>query len=315
MGIPELISRRGALAAGYTDYELGGRGWCRVRRGHYLDAASAVGLSGTERHLVAVRAASASVSRDAVVSHVSAAVVHELPLWSVPISRVHMTRDRGGGGRTRRQLVVHRGRIRSDDQVEVDGLQVTSAARTVVDLARTLPFEQSVVIGDAALRMGKTSRYELDEQLARAARRSGCPAAKRVSGFLDGRAESVGESRSRVALRELNLPAPELQARLLAPDETQVARVDFLWPDLGVVGEFDGMIKYRTELRGPRTPEEVVIAEKIREDALRALGWIVIRWTWQDLNHSTQWLHRLHSASTITRHTPRLGSWLPTPRI
>ncbi|MEV5838576.1 hypothetical protein [Nocardia sp. NPDC052112] len=315
MGIPEPISRRAALAAGYTDHELGGRTWCRMRRGHYLDATSAVGLSAAQRHIIAARAATAMVSPDARISHVSAAAIHELPLWSVPLSQVHVTRDRSGGCRTRRQLVVHRGRIAPDEQVEIDELRATSVARTVIDLARTLPFEQAVVIGDAGLRMGKTSRDELNEQLTRAAGRPGCPAAKRVVDFLDGRAESVGESRSRVALRALDLPVPEPQAHISAPDGSRVARVDFLWPELGVVGEFDGMIKYRGEMRGPRTPEDVVIDEKVREDALRALGWIVVRWVWRDIDHPTQWLHRLHSAAEIACHTPRLGTWLRTPRI
>jgi hypothetical protein len=34
----------------------------------------------------------------------------------------------------------------------VDGLPVTSLARTMVDIARTVPFEQSIVVADAALR-------------------------------------------------------------------------------------------------------------------------------------------------------------------
>jgi hypothetical protein len=264
---------------------------------------------------VAVRAASASVSPDACVSHVSAAVAHSLPVWSIPLARVHITRNRSSGGRTRRQSVVHTGRIASDEQIEVNGLHVTSAARTVVDLARTVPFEQAIVVGDAALRMGTTTRDELTEQLDRARRRSGRPAAQRVVDFLDGRAESVGESRSRVALRQSDLPAPELQACIVGHDATVVARVDFLWPERGVIGEFDGMVKYHKEMRGDRPPEQVVIEEKVREDALRALGWIVVRWTWQDLEHPHPLRARLTAAAEIACHTRCLATWHAAPRV
>ncbi|MFD0365442.1 hypothetical protein ACFQZZ_28735 [Nocardia sp. GCM10030253] len=210
---------------------------------------------------------------------------------------------------------MHTGTIASDEQIELNGLHVTSAARTIVDLARTVPFEQAIVVGDAALRMSTTTRDELAEQLDRARHRSGRPAAQRVVDFLDGRSESVGESRSRVALRQSDLPAPELQARIIGLDATTMARVDFLWPELGVIGEFDGMVKYHKEMRGDRLPEQVVIEEKAREDALRALGWIVVRWTWQDLEHPSPFRARLAAAADIARHTARLGTWRSAPHI
>ena len=35
-----------------------------------------------------------------------------------------------------------------------------------------------------------------------------------------------------------------------------------------------------------KTSEEVIYAEKVREDALRDLGWQVVRWLWRDLNRN-----------------------------
>ncbi|QIS15324.1 hypothetical protein [Nocardia arthritidis] len=182
----------------------------------------------------------------------------------------------------------------------------------MIDIARTEPFEQAVVVGDSALQAGKTTRDELMVQLERASHRVGAPAARRVLSFLDGRAESVGESRSRVALRYSGLPMPESQAWIINPDEGPIARVDFLWPDLGIVGEFDGMVKYHKELRGDITAEQVVVDEKRREDALRALGWFVVRWTWSDLAQPEPLLARIRAAAEISRTTLRLGAWQPT---
>ncbi|WP_330178890.1 hypothetical protein OHB26_20475 [Nocardia sp. NBC_01503] len=315
MDVPEPISRRSALAVGYTDHELKGHAWQRVRRGHYVDSAAAAPLTPAQRHLVAIRAVISTASPEAVVSHVSAAIVHDIPIWATPLTRVHVLRDRRTGGRIHRHLAVHTARLLPGDHTEVDGIRVTTAPRTVIDLARTLPFEQAVVIGDAALRSGKTTGAELLDQLIRVTGRKGCPAARRVVDFLDGRSESVGESRSRVQLLRSGLSAPELQAIIFADTGTRTIRVDYLWPDLALVGEFDGMIKYHKEIRGDRTPEEVVIAEKLREDALRALGLRVIRWTWSDLDTPTTWFARLHAAATHPHDPLAPTLWRPTPRI
>ncbi|MFW8746088.1 hypothetical protein, partial [Mesorhizobium japonicum] len=56
---------------------------------------------------------------------------------------------------------------------------------------------------------------------------------------------------------------------------------DFAWPSYRLIGEFDGMGKYvRSDLTAGRDPAEVVVAEKLREDRLRAAGWRVVRWGW-----------------------------------
>jgi hypothetical protein len=262
------------------------------------------------RHLVAVLAAVAASSSEAVVSHVSAAVVHGLPVWGIPLGMVHLTRDRRGGGRSRAGRVLHAGSIEPDEVIAVDGVPVTTVARTVVDLARTLDFEKAVAVGDTALHLRKTTEAELAEQLARAAGRPGCPAARHIIAFLDGRSESVGESRSRVHLRASGLPMPQVQAKIRTASGSPLGRVDFLWPDVGLVGEFDGMAKYREkELRGDRTIDEVVMAEKSREDALRAQGLLVVRWTWPDLDQPERWLPALRRAATVPRTTTTLWRW------
>jgi very-short-patch-repair endonuclease len=60
-------------------------------------------------------------------------------------------------------------------------------------------------------------------------------------------------------------------------------RVDFCWEQARTIGEFDGKIKYGRVLRGEQSVEDVLYQEKLREDALRDLGWQVARWIWPDL--------------------------------
>ena len=110
----------------------------------------------------------------------------------------------------------------------------------------------------------------------------GAPVARRVAAFADARSESVGESRSRVAIARAGLPVPALQFPVRYGGRT--ARADFAWVAERTVGEFDGKAKYERLLRPGRQPGEVVFAEKVREDGIRAQDWEVVRWTWYDLH-------------------------------
>jgi hypothetical protein len=74
-------------------------------------------------------------------------------IWSIPLNRVHVTRSRANGARRSRYVHMHGATLKPGEVVTVDVL-VTSPARTVVDLARTVPFEQAVVVADAALAIG-----------------------------------------------------------------------------------------------------------------------------------------------------------------
>jgi hypothetical protein len=75
---------------------------------------------------------------------------------------------------------------------------------------------------------------------------------------------------------------PELQC----PIQTKQGIVysDYYWRDVRIVGEFDGREKYmKPEFLKGRTPSQVVVAEKDRENAIRATGRGVVRLVWSDL--------------------------------
>ena len=225
----------------------------------------------------------------AVASHVSAAVVHGLPTWGLPLDRAHVTVDRKTGGRLDPRLHVHTAPLHPNDVVVVGGLVVASPARAVVDIARTSGFEPAVAVADAALlaqpaeptSRGRPSVKSSSAAIRRAKGWPGVPKARQVVAFADGRAESVGESRSRVAIARAGLPVPELQ--LPVRHATGTAYADFGWPQQCTVGEFNGKAKYERLLRPGQTPAEAVYEEKLREDAIRAQDWEVVRWRWADL--------------------------------
>lgn len=223
----------------------------------------------------------------AALGHDSAAVLHDLPSWPVGLSRVHITRSRSSGGRRTQNLHVHTGTLDADDVTLIDGLPCTSVARTVADLARTLPLNRAVAVADLGLRQG-LSRQRLHEQWELSRLRTGAAQLRFVASFADNRAESVGESFSRLIIHQVRLPPPELQYKIFDPATGRLlARCDFGWEEHRTVGEFDGRIKYGRLLKRDQDPGDVVFAEKAREDLIRDQGHSVARWINADLERST----------------------------
>jgi hypothetical protein len=187
--------------------------------------------------------------------------------------------------------------LRDVDRTVVDGQPVTSLARTVVDLARTQPYEQAVAVADRGLALG-ADLAELAECLDQARSWQGARQARRAIYFADRRSESVGESFSRVQMVRLGLPPPELQYEISDDDGILIARCDFAWPDRRTVGEFDGRIKYGRLRRPGESVEDAVHREKLREDAVRDQGWQLARWIWTDLSRPQVIQDRLRRAFT-----------------
>ena len=263
----------------------------RVRRGAYRQPGA---LTDVARHRQLVSASLPRIHPDAVVSHVSAAVLHGLPVPRKDLRRVTVTRDRRGRGHADSLVRVVGCPLGEDEVVLTGGVRTTSVARTVVDVARDLDFRWGVAAADAALRAGLPAD-DLARQVERARRRPGNVRARAVLAFADGRAESAGESLSRVALEQEGVPAPELQVEVRVGG-VLLGRADFGWRDAGVLGEFDGKIKYGQLLRPGQSAADVVMAEKAREEALRDAHWTVVRWGWDDLADPRRLANRVQRA-------------------
>jgi hypothetical protein len=157
-------------------------------------------------------------------------------------------------------------------------LPTTTRARTAIDLARELPWQEAVTVTDAALHWG-TTQSELHAVLDHCASWRGSTQAARVLAFADGRAESPAESVARVIFDMLSLPEPELQVDIYDVSGL-IGRVDFLFRGQRTVIEIDGKIKYLSPFGDPG---EVLWREKLREDRLREAGYEVVRITWEQL--------------------------------
>ena len=263
---------------------LAGGKWKAIRRGVYVPAPAVADLTPEQLHCLRIEAALPQLSSHYVVSHLSAACLHGLELLRPPGQAVQVTNPGARSGRRRKMLQTFCAAMDPDEITTVDGYPVTTVARTLVDMARTCGFEQSVVAVDHALRTGRVVREALETASERAGRRPGIRAAHQVIAFADPGAESVGESRSRVLMTREGLPPPELQFRVLGRSGAMVARTDFRWREFNTVGEFDGAEKYGRRLRPGQSAGDAVFQEKLREDQIRELGFNVVRWTWGELD-------------------------------
>ena len=267
----------------------------RVARGAYFPSSVWDGWDDDVRYRLLIHAVEAVLPGDLLVSHESAAALWRLPTPTRWPAVVHVTAPPAAGGRSNAHVFRHT-TVRSADPEFIDGIAVTTVARTLVDLARTAPFVRAVVAIDAALDhpgpddVGRAvpSREALLEELARVAPKQGRKRAAEALDFGNGLAGSVGESVSRVTMARLRVPSPVLQQTFPNPEGGSWS-VDFWWPDYSLAGEFDGHGKYlRHEYLNGRTTAEVLIEEKRREDAIRAQGARFVRWGWAEARNPRQ---------------------------
>jgi very-short-patch-repair endonuclease/predicted transcriptional regulator of viral defense system len=250
-----------------------------VRRGVHAATGEAADLDGDRRLQIA--AAVALVGK-CVASHRDAAVIHGLDLLERPpegvISVIRSRRFGSDADRAGRPGVrIHAVPLPRAHVILQNQIPVTSVPRTVVDVARTTPFRDGVVITDSALRKGMTTKADLRMVIAAMTRWPGIDTARDVVAFADRRAESPFESIARVAFRDGGLPPPRLQEWI--GDEWQIiGRVDFLWPEHQTIAEADGALKYADPDRARQQLQ--------RDKELREAGYEVVHITWRELQRA-----------------------------
>ncbi len=225
-------------------------------------------------HFLAAYAAIAALGPDTAASHQTAARIHGLALLTAPPGTVVLTRPPGRGSRSAKPGVhLYVARLPPAHVCQVFGLPITTAARTVLDLARSTPFREGLVTADSALHLHLTSKKELRAVLAETPRARGSCRAADVVEFADGLSESPLESIARAVFRDCGLPQPALQVRI-SGDEF-IGRVDFLWEKYKTIAEVDGAMKYTDPYRAK--------AQLRRDKKLRDAGYEVVHFDWREI--------------------------------
>lgn len=219
-----------------------------------------------------LRIATLVAGAGAVVSHRAAARLHELDGFDRAPVEVSVPRRRG---RSARGLVHVTSDLASRDVHHRNGLQVTNATRTIVDLAATVDPSALEIAVDDALRRGLTTPGRLRSTVERLAR-PGRAGITSVRTLLDERSEWLGTTDSALEtmlLRVLlgsGLPHPVPQFELVHGEE-RIGRFDFAYPDAAVLIEADSE---QWHMRRDR-----FVNDRTRRDRATALGWRVFEFT------------------------------------
>ncbi|WP_299440817.1 type IV toxin-antitoxin system AbiEi family antitoxin domain-containing protein [uncultured Phycicoccus sp.] len=246
----------------------------RVRRDAYVLGEAWAAATPEQRLALRTRAILATRGAD-VASHQAALAMQGLPLYGVDLVTVDvLTRTRRV--RLAAGLRTHPSRP-GGEHVVADGYRCVPVAVAIAQVTMRDGLMAGLVPLDAALHRHRCSpgevRSALDERATTARLRARRDALLRLA---DGASESVGETLTRLALVDAGLPVRS-QVEVRDPAGRFVGRVDLLVGDRVVV-EFDGAVKY-----AGAEGREALVREKRREDALRALGYLVVRVTWADL--------------------------------
>jgi Protein of unknown function (DUF559)/Transcriptional regulator, AbiEi antitoxin len=254
----------------------------RIGRGVYVRAATAHAFSAVPggEHVLRAAAAVVRAGGGAVVSHRSAAILHGIDLMGSLGGSVSLTVGAGSGRKGNAGIRLYTTPLPPEHATEKLGLPVTTVARTVIDLARTLPLAEGVMAADSAIHQRLTSKSDLRAALATCPGRRGVVQAGRVIEFADGKAESALESIARVAFDHCGLPEPVLQVWI--PDRTgdAIGRVDFCWEQYKTIAEVDGAMKYEDPARAK--------AQLRRDKKLREAGYQVVHFDWTEITTNPQ---------------------------
>jgi len=212
------------------------------------------------------------------------------PHFREPGRFLHLSRESGSPLPRRRGIAGHRLKIREGDLVEIDGLRLTSVARTWVDLGSVLPIDDLVVAGDAIV--SEHARLFGPPRVARV------PLAE-LRGFVDGANGIHGVRKARLALDLLRVGVdspPESKLRLMLddaglPEFTPNCRVDDVlnrpvWTDLGcrrfrTCIEYDGLHHL--------TPEQQAL-DAYRDQRVTDAGWRQVKINSVDMSRGPDWV-------------------------
>lgn len=233
----------------------------------------------------------AVLAADGVVSHRSAAELWGL-LPSAGYVEVSIHPERTP--RLQPPAIAHRIKdLHPELAKEREGLRITDPVRTIIDLGLVVP---RTVVSDALTRGLTLGLLTLEDvgRLRDALGRQGRNGTGVIRHILEARSaqpgveESVLERRFLDLARRAGLPALVVQHEVWDKGRF-VARVDAAYPDRKIAIELDGY--------GPHSTPEAFQRDRTRQNRLVALGWTVLRFTWDDVvNRPDEVARAIHDA-------------------
>lgn len=203
--------------------------------------------------------------RRGIVAGLSASALHGAK-WvddGAPLEILHGNRN------PLRGLRVRGDRIEEDEVELVEGVPVTTPARTVLDLGCWYPTNDAVAAIDALMRATELKPVEAENLLHRYPARRGIRRARIALGLADAGGHSPKETWLRLLLMRAGLPRPQTQIPVHDEFGNLLAYLDMGWEEVKVAAEYDGeqhrndRWQYTRDIR--------------RLEGIEGLGWIVVR--------------------------------------
>jgi very-short-patch-repair endonuclease/predicted transcriptional regulator of viral defense system len=263
IGLSQLVGA--GLSSKQVSYRVQRRRLHRIYRGVY--AVGHTVLSREAHWMAAVLAC----GDGAALSHRDAAALYALRPSAA--TRIDVTIDSRNGRSRRRRIRLHRSPLPAEEVTVVDGIPVTTVARTLLDLA-------AVVQMDALKRAIKQAErlrlFDLTDVRAVLHRNEGRPGARRLAAALTAHEEpaftrSDLEDLMLALSRRHGLPKPLVNATVSGYE------VDFLWASERLVVETDGREDHLTR----HAFEE----DRVRDARLTSLGYRVVRFTYRQVSY------------------------------
>lgn len=221
------------------------------------------------------------------ISHLTAAVVLGLwlPTWFRDCRELHLSKPRNLPP-VRREGVVGHTVLAFDTEVMVlDGMRISTPARTWLDLASIIPLADLVAVGDQLIRQPRpglearaapwSTPQELHEMLKRHPKLKGIVKAREAAKLNRCGADSPPETFLRLALSAAGLPEPELQLRLVEADPYSPA-ADMGYRAQRIAIQYDG---------GHHLTREQQSRDNRRDETFNAAGWRYFKFNADDLAH------------------------------
>ena len=155
------------------------------------------------------------------------------------------------------------------ETTELDGVPVTTARRTALDLLRWLRPHMALAVADALAGLGLITRDELMARVAEAPGLRGIGQARYLADLVEPRTESFGESWLRLRIVDAGFPRPRVQVEVLDDAGRCVYRLDLGWEDRHLAIEYDGEAHHST-------PEQIGHDRRRRDILARTYGWEVL---------------------------------------
>lgn len=223
------------------------------------------------------RVRAAAWTSEGLASHRTAAAAWQLEGFRPGVVEVLTERWRR---RPNASFRLHETRLLDpEDRAAIDGIAVTSVARTLCDLPFVVPASLVEPAMDDALARKLTtpeSIWRCVERLDHPRRPWIAVTRRLVSARLghDGAMPNAFEQRLYGLLAAAGIPLPEPQVEILLPDGTTV-RVDWAYMDCKVLLECDSALWHGSWVRRKR--------DLRRDRKLTALGYRVLRVSWEDV--------------------------------